>query len=244
MKQLYKVLCVYLDRNKDLLNFTCKRPIPLSKYPFFLLFLIPLIVFSQESEKKLNTYAFIKNEGQWHKDVYFKTELKEASIFFTTYGLRYQFIENPEHAGDHSEEDNEELEAHFFNSIFIGANPKAKLTAINASSSYNNYYIGKDESNWKSIVYSYQEMLLEGIYPDIDIRYYFKNGFLKYDFILKPDANPELIKIKYEGVDNPTISDGDLECAPIHNSAYGSSIFGLIPKKLGINASSFLVPQS
>ncbi len=213
-------MCVYLDRNKDLLNFTYKRLILLSKYPFFLLFLIPLFLISQENEKKTDRYAFIKNEGQWHQDVYFKTELKEASIFFTNYGIRYQFIENPDHESNHADEEKGEIEAHFFNSIFIGANPEAKLTAVNASSSYNNYYLGKDKSKWKTGVYSYQEMLLENIYPGIDIRYYFKDGYLKYDFILAPYADPKLIKIKYDGVANPTISEGNL----IVEHAFGTLI--------------------
>ncbi len=58
---------------------------------------------------------------------------------------------------------------------------------------------------------AYESVLYKGIYPNIDIS--FKGTFnkgLKYDLIINPGGNPDIIKMKYTGTEDVQIADGKL----------------------------------
>jgi len=46
--------------------------------------------------------------------------------------------------------------------------------------------------------------------PNVDVRYYTDNGFLKYDIIVKPGADISKIALKYNGVDKLEVKNKDL----------------------------------
>ncbi len=52
----------------------------------------------------------------------------------------------------------------------------------------------------------YNKITYSEVYNGIDLIYYFENGQLKYDFIIKPYADPNQIKIVYKGVDGIELS--------------------------------------
>lgn len=78
---------------------------------------------------------------------------------------------------------------------------------IEKLSHYNNYFIGNDPEKWYMKVENYQEILYENIYDDIDLRYYFSDAGLKYDFIVHPGGNPENIMIEIKGADGLKLCD-------------------------------------
>jgi len=52
---------------------------------------------------------------------------------------------------------------------------------------------------------------LNNVYNGIDIRYYYENNRVRYDWIIHPNADANRIKIKFEGQDGIIIaSNGDL----------------------------------
>ncbi|MGH2553356.1 MAG: PKD domain-containing protein, partial [Chitinophagaceae bacterium] len=56
-------------------------------------------------------------------------------------------------------------------------------------------------SKWAGDCRIYQAINLYNVYPNIDVRYYTDNGFLKYDIIVKPGGDISKIALKYAGVD-------------------------------------------
>jgi len=46
---------------------------------------------------------------------------------------------------------------------------------------------------------AYKRIIIENIYNDIDLIYYEKDGMMKYDFVVRPGANPSIIRMKYPG---------------------------------------------
>ncbi|UCC93710.1 MAG: hypothetical protein JSW25_03335, partial [Thermoplasmata archaeon] len=46
------------------------------------------------------------------------------------------------------------------------------------------FFLGNDPERWVRDTFSYAEVLYQGIYDGVDLRFYFKEGMFKYDFIL------------------------------------------------------------
>ena len=75
----------------------------------------------------------------------------------------------------------------------------------------SNFFYGNDSSKWCTGVPNYAEIYYQNIYNGIDLRYYFSNNGLKYDFIVHPGADYKQIKIKYQGAEKLLINNkGDL----------------------------------
>jgi hypothetical protein len=68
---------------------------------------------------------------------------------------------------------------------------------------YYNYFIRNDPSRWATNVQRYREVWVKGVYEGIDIRYYTEGGRLRFDWVVKPGAEPSQIALVLEG-DNGT----------------------------------------
>jgi hypothetical protein len=73
-----------------------------------------------------------------------------------------------------------------------------------------NYFLGNDESKWKTNVRSYCKVLYEDVWPGIDVLYYFKDGELKYDILVSEYAFPSDISFRVEGVKSINVKDNEL----------------------------------
>jgi hypothetical protein len=56
----------------------------------------------------------------------------------------------------------------------------------------------------------YKEAVVKNVYNGIDLRYYFENGYLRYDFIVQPEADPSQIKFELEGEFKEYLKNGAL----------------------------------
>ena len=63
----------------------------------------------------------------------------------------------------------------------------------------NSFLLGNDPSRWVRDARSYGEVLYEGLYDGIDLRFHFKEGELKYDYFVGPGADASRIRHSYEG---------------------------------------------
>lgn len=82
-----------------------------------------------------------------------------------------------------------------------GANPLAART---------DFFLGSRD-RWRTNIRSYERVKYSAVYPGIDIVYYGNQSRLEYDFILEPGADPNAIRMKFDGADRVRISDnGDL----------------------------------
>ncbi|HVS97741.1 MAG TPA: PKD domain-containing protein [Puia sp.] len=70
--------------------------------------------------------------------------------------------------------------------------------------SYNNYFKG-DKKRWATGCRIYQGILYRNMYDGIDVRYYSDRGFVKYDIIVHPGADPGKIVLKYDGPEKLTV---------------------------------------
>lgn len=96
---------------------------------------------------------------------------------------------------------------------FLGANhtnPQGKNLLPNKI----NYITGNDSSQWYTNIPSYQEIIYPWLYGElngIDLVYKGVSGGMKYEFIIHPGANPDMIRLAYTGIERlSTDSSGNL----------------------------------
>ena len=104
----------------------------------------------------------------------------------------------------------------------LGADPAAEGEARHPAKGFVHYLLGDDRSNWSRNVAGFERVTFSEVLSRIDVAYYGRDRQLEYDFIVKPGADPDVIRIGFEGHRDIRISEGDLVLATsqgelIHN---------------------------
>lgn len=75
----------------------------------------------------------------------------------------------------------------------------------------SSYFIGNDPTKWRTDVPNYARVKYSEVYPGVDLVYYGHQGQLEYDFVVKPGADPQQLRLGIEGADRVRIDEaGDL----------------------------------
>ena len=80
-----------------------------------------------------------------------------------------------------------------------GANPDPEISGLDEQPGKVNYFIGADPAQWRTNVATYSKVKYEEVYPGIDLVYYGNQRQLEYDFVVGPHANPDAIRLGFEG---------------------------------------------
>ncbi|HMO61575.1 MAG TPA: PKD domain-containing protein [Ferruginibacter sp.] len=191
-------------------------------------------IFAGQSPAQLQ---FIENKGQWDNRFDYKSDFNTGSFYvqkngFTVLMHHEADLENfaaQMHGHAHNDAAHKEgaaarvaappvpvfseklrLRSHAYRVVFLGATGKAAAVPDKPLPTYNNYFIGKDSSRWKSNCAIYQAITYKNVYPNIDVRYYTDQGTLKYDIIVHPGGNPNEITLQYQGVDKLEVKNKEL----------------------------------
>lgn len=93
----------------------------------------------------------------------------------------------------------------------LGANIAAPIMGEGQQDSTSNYFIGNDPSKWHTSVPNYGKARYRSVYPGIDLVYYGQDGNLEYDWIVSPSADPQRIRLSFDGADQVRLDkQGDL----------------------------------
>ena len=155
---------------------------------------------------------FVQNKGQWNSKVNYKTTFKTGSFFLENKGFTVllhkpeDVIRLSEYTHGHEKKSPKENPADTFtfhsfayNVTFLGAAINPERIPDKLLPTYNNYFLGKDPSQWATACKIYGAVTYKNIYPNIDVRYYSEGDNLKYDFIVHPGGNPAAIAMRYDG---------------------------------------------
>lgn len=145
--------------------------------------------------------GFVPNEGQWNHPASFVLRQGPNAVYFTPDSLVFSVL-NPSHqhleheAGQHHY--SKELTYVHFSMVF----PDAPLQweGLSPFDHYNNYFVG-ERRYWRSRVPSYGALIAREVYPGIDLKVYLAQGGVKYDWIVRPGADPTKIRWRYGGVE-------------------------------------------
>jgi len=177
-------------------------------------------------EFSVSSGGFTENKGQvlgfdgaLHPEVKYIFNSGATQIFLTDKGIAYQFTKVTYPKGylellaKHTPGSINELfqlqqqiqtEVFRMNMSLNGANTNASVTAEGKSFDYTNYYNANVFE-----VHNFNKVTYHNIYPGIDWVIYVNDNQLKYDFVVKPTADPSLIKMQFNYQENLSLnSDG------------------------------------
>jgi len=82
----------------------------------------------------------------------------------------------------------------------VGANKHARIVGVNQLPGVSNYYIGSDPGRWRTDVPTFAEVKVANVYPGIDLLFHgTEDGRIEYDFAVSPDADPDVIRVAFDG---------------------------------------------
>jgi hypothetical protein len=152
---------------------------------------------SEHKTSKLTFGYFTENAGQWNSELAFISTTPFGHVGIG-YGCVYFNFEDVEFDLDH---ENLEINGYVVKLIFENSNPTWPF-GVDSIQHKSNYFYGNDPETWVAGVSSYRSVLYENLWPGIDLRYYYNDDGLKYDFILHPGADPDNVRIQVEGANS------------------------------------------
>ncbi|GEM_PF-2568067 len=94
---------------------------------------------------------------------------------------------------------------------FTGANRSARGAGMEPQQGVSNYLIGNNSRTWLRGVPHYSKVRYGGIYPGVDLIYYFNQANLEQDFVIAPGADVSRIVLRIDGARRVALdSNGDL----------------------------------
>ncbi len=89
---------------------------------------------------------------------------------------------------------------------------KINIKGMDISPASVNYFIGKDQDNWKTDIPSYNQVSLGEVYKGIEVTLQVQGNTVEKLFTVLPNENPKLIKIKLDGCKELIVNEnGELE---------------------------------
>jgi hypothetical protein len=158
--------------------------------------------------------GFEANCGQFDQAVLFRARGAGCDLFLTTSEAIFAVLgsEHPEtplttRAADVPSK----LTANVVRMQMRGASPQPSVEGLEELPGRSNYFSGSQPSEWLTDVASFAKVIYGSVYPGIDLVYYGSAGQLEYDFEVAPGADPAVIQLTFDGVDELAIDDaGDL----------------------------------
>ncbi|RYD59351.1 MAG: PKD domain-containing protein [Sphingobacteriales bacterium] len=182
-------------------------------YYLFLLFCCyPFISFANPDHRAVE---FVENKGQWKEPFLFKSRTPNCDIYIESNGFTFA-IGDPQNAIKMHEYQHGQtstpptLNFHAYKITFDGALKPEAVTGNKAQQHYYNYYLGNDPTRWKTGLHPYHAVDYKSIYAGIDMHIASEAGQVKYDFLVSPGADADVIKLRYDGIDGLSVVDGKL----------------------------------
>ncbi|HRH70909.1 MAG TPA: hypothetical protein PLB89_15510, partial [Flavobacteriales bacterium] len=163
---------------------------------------------------------FTENKGQFSSQVLFKADLPLGQALATREGMLMKAydpsaIKARQDEGMRIEKDMQDGKpmrpltwrerGHGWMMHFQGAMPTMRIESREAHTEQNNYFIGNKGT---LDVHSFQEVWYNGVYNNIDVRYYpAADGSLEYDIVCKPGSDPRSIAIEFKGIEKLAVND-------------------------------------
>lgn len=118
---------------------------------------------------------FEPNQGQAHRSVQFLAHTPSGYVYFA----------------------HDKMAVRDIRMDLLGANKHAKVELEEPTGGISSYFIGRNEKDWQTGIPHYSRVRYKNVYPGIDLVYYASGRDIEYDFVLKPGADANQIKLAY-----------------------------------------------
>lgn len=160
---------------------------------------------------------FKENKGQWPQKVLFGSEFKNTQFYINKNSFnyciyKYSDLEKLHEYVHHRFEEPKEsrnVSGHNYEVEFIGADFNSVIKS-KEQPEYYNYFLGNNKSKWATSVKAFGNLFFKEIYEGVDLKVYSNGINLKYDFIVKPNANTSLIRLNYKYANEIAIVNNEL----------------------------------
>ena len=149
--------------------------------------------------------AFEINEGQADPQVKFLSRGGAYTLFLTP-AEAVLALRQPSKKPHESKSDS----TNYVHMRIIGGNRLCQVEGEDKLPGISNYFIGNDPSKWRTNIAQYAKVRFKDVYPGVDMAYYGNQGKLEYDFLVKPGADPNVIKLAWKGIQEAKVRDGNL----------------------------------
>ena len=144
---------------------------------------------------------FEQNDGQFSDPgVRFVHRGKGANVLLTDSGPVFQLFRSE------GEGESATMQAHVFRVCFEGARP-VRPVGLGEPKARFNYYVGNDPARWREDVPTYEKVAYRGLYPGVNLVVHGMRSHLKYEFRVAPGADPNVIRIRYEGIEELQVDE-------------------------------------
>jgi hypothetical protein len=144
-------------------------------------------------------FHFEPNRGQAGPEVRYLASVRNATIALTDTGL---VADSP---------------ASRVALVFEGASRASRWEAADAAPGGTSYLIGSDPHRWLRDIPHYNRVKRRNLYSGIDIVAYGAEGRLEYDFVVSSGADPDRIRLRFEGDAHLEVTEaGDLRIQAAH----------------------------
>jgi Beta-propeller repeat len=92
----------------------------------------------------------------------------------------------------------------------VGGSGTSRFQALDPLPGHSSYFRGRDRSKWVTGIPNFGRVQAAGVYPGIDLVYYGNQSGLEYDFVVSPGANPDAIRMCFDGVTSLRTDRGNL----------------------------------
>ena len=154
---------------------------------------------------------FSENLGQWNERVLFRSQMHAATLFVErdcfTFVIQHPDNENLQHPRPQKKQNVSHYRSHAYRMHFEGGSSD-RVEGLERQTGYENYFLGRD--HWASGVGVFQSVFYHDLYDGIDLKVYTASNAMKYDFIVRQGGNPDNIAMRYEGVDDLRMQNGNL----------------------------------
>lgn len=184
----------------------------------------PRAAFLDPANGRQAPLLFVENGGQTAPEVAFTVAGQSAGAFFTPSGVTFAFTERQpsgglsprpdpldfaEPIGTREYEVSPKRSAVKFD--FVDSNPNVHPRGQNPTPAVVSYFRGQP-GEWHTGLRTFQSIIYPDLWPGIDLIYEGAEGDLKYEFILRPGADPQRIRLAYRGATGLTVdAEGSMD---------------------------------
>lgn len=148
---------------------------------------------------------FISNKGQMDGAVAFYIQGRDETIFFTAEGLTFVLAPDSGKASDASPALSWAVKLDF-----VDAKKGVVPVGLEKSGTSVSYFKGKP-AEWKAGLAVYSKLVYRDLWPGIDLLYSGTFNRMKYEFVVRPGADPSRILLAYRGAETVALmTDGRL----------------------------------
>jgi hypothetical protein len=141
--------------------------------------------------------VFTENKGQWSQGMSFYGETGFGGMAFYDSSILMNIIVEEEEMDD--EDETVHVNGHMLGLDLVDSNRGVKPSGYNERIGKKNWMIGDERSDWVTGARTFDIIHYDDVWSGIDLRYYYSDEGMKYDYIVSPYALVSDIEIEVSG---------------------------------------------